>query len=132
MKSRAFALTGTLIAIAVALLAPVPTAGQEPTSSKSAWKAGASSKPFTPKRLHDSQPDIQGIYINQWVVPIERFTREERADFEKAIVAHRGPNHVAGPGTNGAYGNEWFDRPSGGTGRPDNSPHPPGDRKSVV
>ena len=119
MRSRAFALVGTLIVIAVVALAPVPTAGQEPTSSKSVGKAGASSKPFTPKRLPDGQPDIQGIYTNQWVIPIERFTREDRADFEKAIVAHRGPNQLAGPGTNGAYGNEWFDRPTGGTDRPD-------------
>ncbi len=131
MKSRWFATVGTItatlmIAIAMTWLAPITTAGQAPPASTPAWKAGASSKAFTPRRLPDGQPDIQGTYTNQWVVPIERFSKEERDAYGKAITAHRGPNFSAGPGTNGSYGNEWFDRPSGGTGRPANSPHPPG------
>jgi hypothetical protein len=119
VRSRLLKLMGTLtIAIAVAWLAPIPTAGQAPVSSTTA-STGAPSRTGTPRRLPDGQPDIQGIYTNQWVVPIERFTKEERDAFEKAIVAHRGENP-------GAYGYEWFDRPDGGTDRPVNSPHPPG------
>ena len=127
MRSRSFVIIVILtVVIALAWLTPM-TAGQAPNPSSS-----ASSNTWTPRRLADGQPDIQGIYTNQWVIPIERSTREERDAFEKAIIAHRGPNLTGNPGSNGvpgsngSYGNEWFDRPGGGTVRPNNSPHPPG------
>ena len=133
MRGRSFAPSrgsgtlagGLVLAIVAAGLATAAAAGQAPTPQPASPSTATPAKPFIPKRLPDGQPDIQGIYTNQWVVPIERFSKEERAAFQEAIVAHRGPNHVAGAGNNGAYGNEWFDRP-GGPRAPTNSPHPPG------
>jgi hypothetical protein len=65
----------------------------DPTSTKKSW---------TPKRLPDGQPDMQGTYVSGWFVPQERFTDAERKAWQERMVKYRG----ADPG---AYGSEWFE-----------------------
>jgi hypothetical protein len=74
------------IVIAVALLAPVPVAGQ------SASPQGAGAKTRTSPRTPDGKPDLQGVWDYRTITPLERpvalgtkafFTDEEAAKFEQ-------------------------------------------------
>ena len=58
---------------------------------------------WTPARMPDGQPNMEGTYISGWSVPQERHTAEERKAWEQKMVELRGPNP-------GAYGNEWAER----------------------
>ena len=53
-----------------------------------------------PSILPDGQPDIQGIYVSPWRVPIEHWTDGEREEWGEQMVSVRGQNP-------GAYGLEW-------------------------
>jgi hypothetical protein len=55
---------------------------------------------YIPSILPDGQPDIQGIYVSPWRVPIEHWTDAEREEWGEQMVSVRGPNP-------GAYGLEW-------------------------
>ena len=59
---------------------------------------------YVPKRLPDGQPDIQGVYLPSVapnaVIPIERFTEEEREAYNRQMLQVRGPNVPA-------HGAEW-------------------------
>ena len=70
MSYRCIASTAVLAAsVAIVLLAPAPAAGQalSPTT-----KATAAGKTFTPARTPDGQPDLQGVWTNNTVTPLER------------------------------------------------------------
>src|SRR5512147_561439 len=70
--------------IALALLASLPAAGQTP------------SKSWTVPRTPDGQPDLQGVWTNATITPLERpaelagkefLTEAEARDFEKSAFA---------------------------------------------
>jgi len=90
-------------ALGIVSLVLVPAAGR---AQERAAAADASSvkktaaKAWSPKRLPDGQPDMQGTYISGWSLPFERYTAEEQKAYEDRMVAVRGPNP-------GAYGLEW-------------------------
>lgn len=90
VKGRAVVALGLLVAV----LGPSLSAQQETTSQPS-----AASK-WTPKRLPDGQPDIQGIYTSGWSAPFERYSEAERKAWQAKMEAVRGPDP-------GAYGLEW-------------------------
>ena len=54
---------GLFVAVALATLAPALIAGQTPTEK---------AKPWTLPRTVDGQPDLQGIWTNATLTPLER------------------------------------------------------------
>src|SRR5580704_13662618 len=88
MKDRCLMSMGALSAVIVASLIPVILAGQP-------LQTGAKTTSGTPPRTAWGAPDLQGIWSNQSVVPLERpkqlgtrefLTEEERAALEKQLA----------------------------------------------
>ncbi len=91
MNHRALASTAALAAVvAVLLLAQAPLVGQVPSPTTKAPTAG---KVWTPPRLPDGKPDLQGIWNNATLTPLERpkglGTKEFYTDQEFAELARR-------------------------------------------
>src|ERR1700760_1713837 len=98
-------LAAVLSAVTVfVLLAPRPAAAQTSVAlaaTEGVKQAGAWTPPHTP----DGVPDLQGVYTNSTVTPLERpkdlgskefFTKEEAVAYEKASLARK---EATGPGT---------------------------------
>src|SRR5215467_15389208 len=104
MRNRAFTLV-CVIAILVVI-------GRTPLA--------AQGKDWTPARTSDGQPDLQGVWSNATVTPLERpsdlagkqvFTEEEAAEYAKqAVDRNKQDGRVPAPNVLVAYNDLWFDR----------------------
>jgi hypothetical protein len=106
--------------IAAVSLAPVAAYGQ----SRSVAAKPGSSKNWTAPRTPDGQPDLQGIWSNATITPLERpddlagkpvLTDKEAAEYEKEVVKRTNVDRREGiVGTEAdvarAYNNFWYDR----------------------
>src|SRR5438309_5819674 len=107
-------LVGALaVTTAVGLVMPALAAGQAPSSTAKTW---------SPPRTPDGQPDLQGIWTNATITPLERpaelagkefFTEAEAAEYAKEVIARTNADRRDGTpeaDVGRAYNNFWWDR----------------------
>jgi len=84
-----------------------------------AQSSSAAKKPWTPPRTADGQPDIQGIWSNASIIPLERpkelegkqfFSPQEFAAYEERVFARTTRDKPPAPGSVGTYNDFWWDR----------------------
>ena len=110
-----------IFVLMVILAAPIalPAVAQVPSAAMAAGPAKTSN--WTPPRTPDGQPDLQGIWNNGTITPMERpaelagkqfFTEKEAAEYEKRVVA-RVNRDQREPGSERdvarAYNDAWWD-----------------------
>ena len=87
-------------------------------SSPAAGQAQTQADAFTPPLTPWGDPDLQGIFANATITPLERpeqfagretLTAEEAAAFEQVTAANRA-DRPPPPGDPGTYNQYWFDR----------------------
>ena len=121
MNYRFLASLCTLTAAAtVAVLLPAKAAGQNGVAAVEKAAAALAPKNWTAPRTPDGRPDLQGLYTNGILTPLERpaefagkafFTPEEAAAFEKQTVQQRNADR-RGTGeadVSRAYNDAWWD-----------------------
>src|SRR5262245_23334375 len=89
MSRRSLASAALCVVAVVALLVQAPVAGQTPSRGA---KAPGAAKSWTPPRTSDGKPDLQGIWTDNTLTPLERpkklgakefYTDEEFAELAK-------------------------------------------------
>jgi len=83
---------------------------------------GAQTKKYAPPRTPDGQPDLQGVWTNVTITPLERpadlagkefFTPAEASQYEKDTVQNNNADRRDGGAQadlNRAYNDAWYDR----------------------
>jgi len=121
MNRRFLASLGTLAtAPLIAVILPIQAAGQSGVAAVEKAAAALAPKNWTPPRTPDGQPDIQGLFTNGILTPLERpdnftgkpfFTPEAAAAFEKQVIQQRNADR-RGTGeadVGRAYNDAWWD-----------------------
>jgi len=105
-----------LLTIAAASLAPAALA-----QSVSQPRAAGVKSSWTPPKTAYGAPDIQGIWSNASIVPLERpkelegkafFTAEEKAAYEQKVFARSARDKPPAAGNVGTYNDFWWDADS--------------------
>ena len=108
------------LAVIIVLLAPLSASGQSGVAAVEKAAAALAPKGWTPPRTPDGQPDIQGLYTNGILTPLERpadfagkafFTPEEAAAFEKQVIQQRNADRrgTGDADVGRAYNDAWWD-----------------------
>ena len=118
-SSSRYLAAAALATLAAAVLSPpARLAGQTPAAARGTPPAARN---WTPPRTPDGQPDLQGIWTNATLTPLERLpefagkeylTPQEAAEHQKRVLErwdrdNRGGGAAADLGR--AYGSEWWD-----------------------
>ena len=117
----------TLLSVLTVLSsAMIPVAGQTSLPATNV-KGATASKTLAPARTPAGHPDLQGIWSNAIITPLERppelagkavLSAQEAAAYEKEIVKRNNVDVRNDVGTEGdvarAYNNAWYDRGSKG------------------
>jgi hypothetical protein len=127
MMQRSLIASGGAFALVIGILSltPIPVAGQT-SSSAGKTKSAVTSKAWTPTRTADGHPDLQGLWSNAILTPLERpdelagkavLTEQEAAAYEKQTVERNDVdrrNAIIGTEADvaRAYNNAWYDRGS--------------------
>src|SRR3984957_13015061 len=122
MNHRLFVFKRALAAALTAVLfAPLPAAAQSGLTAVEKAAAALAPKGWTPPRTPDGQPDLQGIYTNGFITPVERpkelegkafFTKEEAVAFEMRTDAAKNKDSREGGNladVERAYNDVWWD-----------------------
>jgi hypothetical protein len=121
MRNRFLASISVLaLAIVVTTFAVRPATGQ--TTAALAKGSSTSAKNWTPPKTPDGQPDLQGLWTNATMTPLERpralgdkafFTEQERTESEKHILQEVSTDRRDGPAevdVNRSYNELWRER----------------------
>jgi hypothetical protein len=121
MRNRFFAsISFTTAAIAALYLAPAPSFGQGLTPAAKV-KTTSVAKTWTPPLTPDGHPDLQGIWSNSTLTPLERpsqlagkefLTEKEAADYEKQLLQNTNRDRRDGGADadlGRAYNDAWYD-----------------------
>jgi hypothetical protein len=114
-----------LIALTAALVAPAFLSAQAASNAAKGTppSAGQGTLKFTPPRTVDGHVDLQGIWSNAIITPLERpddlagktfLTEQEAADYEKRVRQNTNVDRRTAKGTDSdvanAYNDSWYDR----------------------
>jgi hypothetical protein len=119
MKQRFFPGAGVILLASMGALAPI-AAAQSATPTVPSPPRPSTGAPATVGKTPWGDPDLQGIWLNATITPLERpagladkpfLSEAEAAAFEKQTLQQRDESErAARPGEVGAYNNAWFDQ----------------------
>src|SRR5690242_15222180 len=119
---RSFEFLAAIVALAL-LAAPHLVAQTQSAANAAPPKAASATKNWSTPRTPDGQPDLQGIWSNATLTPLERprdlgdkqfFTEKEAAEYEKKILEHNDADRRDAGDAEAdialAYNQFWYDR----------------------
>ena len=107
--------------LALTSLAMLLLAGSALAQTASPKKPESAKKPWTPPRTVDGQPDLQGIWSNASIIPLERpkelegkqfLTPQEMDAYEGKVFNRSSREKPLAPGQVGTYNDFWWDADS--------------------